>query len=280
MPSAPNTITSSALQIHFLVAQRLALGNRSQSGTDLVLDLKKIFGNLEPSFKKGTPMKGYGQFCPIAKASEVLGERWTHLVIRELGVGSETFNDLRRGVPLISPSLLSSRLKSLVHAQIVERTETNGHVRYRLSKAGQELTPIILQLGIWGHRWVRSDLSKDDLDPSLLIWDIHRNLNTEFFTAQRTVIHFELTDCEAKYRYWWLVIKDGDVDVCLRDEGFDLDLTIASDLKTLTGVWMGDTTVTKALRQKKLVLTGAAHLKKNIAVWLGTNYFADVKTAR
>ena len=106
-------------------------------------------------------MKGYGQFCPIAKASEVLGERWTHLVIRELGAGSESFNDLRRGLPLISPSLLSARLKSLVRGQIVERTEKNGHVRYRLTKSGKELTPIILQLGIWGHRWVRSDLSKD-----------------------------------------------------------------------------------------------------------------------
>ena len=103
-------------------------------------------------------MRGYGQFCPIAKAAEVLGERWTHLVIREIGVGNETFNGLRKGVPLMSPSLLSTRLKSLESSGVITRDEKKGNVRYRLSKAGEELMPIILQLGTWGHRWVRSDL--------------------------------------------------------------------------------------------------------------------------
>ena len=100
-------------------------------------------------------MRGYGQFCPIAKASEILGERWTHLVVRELGAGGETFNDLRRGLPLISPSLLSTRLKSLEAAGVVARTETEGGIRYTLTEAGQELKPIILQMGIWGQRWAR-----------------------------------------------------------------------------------------------------------------------------
>ena len=224
-------------------------------------------------------MRGYGQFCPIAKASEVLGERWTHLVIRELSVGSETFNDLRKGMPLMSPSLLSSRLKSLEHTGIVERKEQNGNVRYRLSKSGEELTPIILQLGTWGHRWVRSDLSSDDLDPSLLVWDIHRTLDANFFSGERTVIKIEFVDYTSKFRYWWLVIKDGDVDVCLKDQGYEVDLTISSDLKTLTAVWMGDTTIMKAMREKQVNVTGSSHLKKNITVWLGANYYADVKSA-
>jgi DNA-binding HxlR family transcriptional regulator len=225
-------------------------------------------------------MKGYGQFCPVAKASEVLGERWTNLVIRELGAGSETFNDLRKGLPLMSPSLLSTRLKGLESRGIIVRKEEQGHVRYNLTKAGDELLNIIWQLGTWGHRWVRTDLSKDELDPSLLVWDIHRTIDTGFFNDQRVVIKFEFTDYTSKFRYWWLVIKDGDVDVCMKDLGYNVDLTISSDLKTLTGVWIGDTTIMKAIREKFVVVTGSSYLKKNIAIWLGTNYYADVKPAK
>jgi DNA-binding HxlR family transcriptional regulator len=225
-------------------------------------------------------MKGYGQFCPIAKASEVIGERWTNLVIRELGAGSDTFNDLRKGLPLMSPSLLSSRLKSLEHSGIVVRKEHHGNVKYLLTRAGEELTQIIWNLGTWGHRWVRSDLNQDDLDPSVLVWDIHRTMNTEFFKNQRAVIKFEFTDYTSKLRYWWLVVNHGDVDVCMKDQGFEVDLTISSDLKTLTAVWIGDTTIMKAMREKSVVVKGSPHLKKNIAVWLGTNYYADVKPAK
>lgn len=224
-------------------------------------------------------MKGYGQFCPIAKASEVLGERWTNLVIRELGAGSETFNDLRKGLPLMSPSLLSTRLKSLERSGIVDRKEKNANVRYTLTKAGDELTHIIWQLGTWGHRWVRSDLAKDDLDPSLLIWDIHRNIDADFFNGEHNTIKFEFTDYVSKLRNWWIVISKGDVDVCMKDPGYTVDLTIASDLKTMTAVWMGDTTIMKAMREKTVNISGSSHLKKNIAIWLGTNYYADVKAA-
>ncbi len=225
-------------------------------------------------------MKGYGQFCPIAKASEVLGERWTNLVIRELIAGSDSFNDLRRGLPLISPSLLSSRLKSLERAGVVEREETRDTVTYRLTEAGEELKPIIMQLGVWGHRWARSDLSKQDLDPSLLMWDIHRNLDTDFFEDKRTVLLFEFTDYTSKYRRWWLVVADGDVDVCLKDPGYEVKLHLLTDLKTLTGIWMGDLGLGQAMRNKSVIVTGAPHFKRNISAWLGTNYFADVRPAR
>lgn len=225
-------------------------------------------------------MKGYGQFCPIAKASEVLGERWTNLVIRELGAGSESFNDIRKGLPLISPSLLSSRLKSLETSGVVDRTEHKGSVRYTLSKSGEELVTIIRQLGTWGQRWVRSDLSQEELDPSLLVWDIHRNLNVDFFKENRNVINLEFTDYTSKFRHWWLVIKDGDVDVCMKNPGYDVDLIISSDLKTFTAVWMGDTTIMAAMRAKKVEVTGNVHLRKNISIWMGSNYYADVKPAK
>lgn len=224
-------------------------------------------------------MRGYGQFCPIAKASEVLGERWTHLILRELGVGSETFTDLRKGLPLMSPSLLSRRLKSLETGGIVHRRTQGDRVRYGLTKAGQELIPIILQLGTWGHRWVRSDLSQHDLDPGLLIWDMHRNMNAGFFTAPRTVIKVEFTDILTSKRFWWLVISKGDVDVCLKDPGYAVDLTVSSDLQTLTAIWIGDTTIMKAMREKRVSVTGSTQLRKNIPAWLGTSYFADVKAA-
>ena len=224
-------------------------------------------------------MKGYGQFCPIAKASEVLGERWTNLLIRELAAGSESFNDLRKGVPLMSPSLLSTRLKSLEKGKIIERKAENGHVCYKLTTAGEKLIPIIFQLGTWGHRWARSDLSTADLDPSLLIWDMHRSLNVGYFRGERSVVKIEFTDCATKYRHWWLVIKDGDVDVCLKDPGHEVDMMICSDLRTLTAVWIGDNTIMKAIRENKVVVTGSSHLRKNIAVWFGSSYFADVRSA-
>ena len=225
-------------------------------------------------------MRGYGQFCPIAKASEVLGERWTNLIIRELIVGSESFNDLRKGLPLISPSLLSTRLKSLERAGVVERTDSEQGVSYRLTEAGEELKPIIMQLGVWGHRWVRSDLSEQDLDPSLLMWDIHRNLNTQFFAVGQTVLLFEFSDYTSKFRRWWLVIGSGDVDVCLKDPGYEVDLHILTDVKTLTGIWMGDISLSQAIGTKLITVTGSRDLKGGMSTWLGTNYFADVKPAK
>ena len=225
-------------------------------------------------------MKGYGQYCPIAKATEVVGERWTNLVIRELAAGSHTFNDLRKGLPLMSPSLLSARLKTLEQGGVVARTVENRHVDYVLTDAGEELAQIIWQLGTWGHRWVRSELTPEDLDPSLLVWDIHRTIDPGFFKRPRTIIRIEFTDYTSKLRFWWLVITRGNVDVCYQAPGYELDLEISTDLRTLTAAWMGDTTIMRAIREKSIMVTGSGYLKKNIAAWLGTNYYADVKRAR
>ena len=225
-------------------------------------------------------MSSYGQFCPIAKASEVLSERWTLLIIRELGAGSEAFNDLRKGLPQISPSLLSSRLKSLEAASVVARTETERGIRYTLTEAGLELKPIILQMGIWGHRWARSKLTRDELDPSLLMWDIHRTMNADYFDSDRTVLYFEFSDYAAKFRRWWLIVEDGEVDVCMKDPGHDIDLELLTDVRTLTGVWMGDIGLGQALRDRRIRLTGPTRLKRDISTWLRRNYFADIEAAR
>lgn len=224
-------------------------------------------------------MKGYGQFCPIAKASEVLGERWTHLVIRELGAGSETFNDLRRGLPRISPTLLSARLKSLESAGVVHRAETEAGVRYTLTEAGRELKPIILAVGTWGQRWARSRLDADDLDPSMLMWDIHRTMDAGYFGSGRHTLLFEFRDYTSRLRRWWLVVQDGEVDVCMKDPGHEVDLRVLTDVRTLTGIWMGDVPLGRAVRTGALKLSGPSRLKRDIAKWLGTNYFASVEAA-
>ena len=227
-------------------------------------------------------MRGYGQFCPVAKATEVIGERWTNLVVRELAAGSDSFNDLRKGLPLMSPSLLSARLKTLEGAGVVEReTLDKGATRYQLTEAGKELASIIWQLGTWGHRWVRSELSEDDLDPGMLMWDIHRTMNAEYFDpAERVVVLVEFTNYTSRQRFWWLVIKDGEVDVCLKDPGYEVTFRMVTDLRTLTGMWMGYEKLSTILREGNMELIGPSRMKKDIGKWLGTNFYADVKPVK
>ncbi|MEJ2172597.1 MAG: helix-turn-helix domain-containing protein [Woeseiaceae bacterium] len=225
-------------------------------------------------------MQGYGQFCPVAKATEVLGERWTPLIIRELLSGEQSFNTLRKGVPLMSPSLLSSRLKSLEATGVIRREKTGRGVTYSLTDSGEELRSIIEQLGIWGQRWARSDMSKKDLDPSLLMWDMHRRIDTSYFGDERTVLRFEFVDYPAKMRLWWLVVTGTEVDICLKDPGHDVDLLIQTTLKTMTQVWMGDLSVTRARREGLLRVTGNSVLNRSMASWIGCSSLATVKPAR
>ena len=175
----------------------------------------------------------YGQFCPVAKAMELLDERWTLLVVRELMMGSQHFNDLRRGLPRMSPTLLSKRLQTLVRAGVVERSEEGNRVHYQLSPAGKELEPIVEALGSWGIRWV-PEIGDEDLDPHLLLWDIHRHIAVDALPEGRTVLQFDFTDVPVASRQWWIVITDEGVDVCDADPGFDVRVAIETGLRTLT----------------------------------------------
>src|SRR5829696_4136909 len=150
-------------------------------------------------------MTGYGQFCPVAKAMELLDERWTMLVIRELFEGSRHFNALRRGVPRMSPALLSARLRSLARAGVIERHEDGNRVSYALTPAGLELRPVIEALGAWGIRWV-PELGDEELDPHLLMWDIHRRIDLDAVPPGRTVLRVTFRDVPDAARNWWLVI--------------------------------------------------------------------------
>lgn len=225
-------------------------------------------------------MSGYGQFCPVAKSMEVLGERWTLLIIRELCVDDQSFSSLRKGLPLISPTLLSSRLKSLERQGVLCRKKTTQGVSYSLTEAGKELMPVIEALGIWGQRWVRSKMTKKDLDPTLLMWDIHRRIDIKYFPEERRVVHFVFLDYGLDMRFWWLVVENAKVDICLKDPGYEPNLLVETDLRTLTRVWMGDTTIGKELRCKSVRVSGDPELKVSFPDWLGTNVFSDQMPAQ
>ena len=221
---------------------------------------------------------GYGQFCPLAMAAEVLCTRWTVIVLREMFAGSTRFNELRRGVPLMSPTLLSKRLKELENCGVIERMKGDGSgvIDYRLTAAGQDLQSIVLGLGVWGQRWVEAQSSLKNLDPSLLMWDMRRNLDPRPMPHKRCVVQFLYPELTSKRRYW-LVIDRGAVDLCQVDPGFEVDLYIVGDLRTMTAVWMGLTTVRAEVQAGRLKLTGTSDLKRSMQTWLGLSPFAKEK---
>jgi len=223
----------------------------------------------------------YGQYCPIAKALEVLAERWTLLIVRELLMGSRRFNDLRRGVPLMAPSMMSRRLKALVAGGIIVREcDEDGRTSlYRLTDAGQELRPLIMQISTWGQRWSRSRMNAHDLDASFLMWDIRRNVHVEHLPSRRIVISFEFPDAKKNMRQWWLVAQDGEIDLCLDDPGHEVDVVIVTSLRTMTQVWMGDLSLPNARARGLLKVSGPAALTRSLGVWLGASPFANVAPA-
>ncbi|MCK9795677.1 helix-turn-helix transcriptional regulator [Isoptericola sp. 4D.3] len=220
-------------------------------------------------------MAGYGQFCPVAKAMEVLDERWTLLVVRELLLGSSRFNELRRGNPKMSPTLLSKRLRTLERAGIVRRTGDEGHARYALTPAGEELRPVVEALGAWGTRWV-GGLGEADLDPHLLLWDMRRTIDVAAWPRERTVLAIVLTDVSPRVSRWWIVVRDGQVEVCDYDPGFDTVAVLTTPLRTLTRLWRGDVSWAGSLRSGDVVVDGPTDVRRRVPEWLGQSIFARV----
>lgn len=200
---------------------------------------------------------GYGQYCPISRALDVLGERWTLMILRDMLVGSTRFNDLARGLPGLSRSLLSKRLKQLEAADLVKRL---GQA-YVLSDAGRELEPIVFGLGTWGSRWTFGEPSARELDPDVLVWWMHRRLDTEGFPGRRSVFHIRFTD---HVKQFWIVVEAGDPSVCISDPGFETDVTVVSDLATLHSVWLGRVPVQDALRRGTLEFIGPKALVRRM----------------
>jgi DNA-binding HxlR family transcriptional regulator len=203
------------------------------------------------------------------------------VLLRELVCGSTRFNDLRRGLPRMSPALLSKRLKDLESAGIVVRSKVPGEkdvFEYRLTEAGRELAPVVEAVGVWGQRWVQSEASLKNLDPNLLMWDIRRNIDPKPMPDRRSVIQFIFGDLAPAQRHWWLVIEPGnDVDLCSVDPGFDVDLYLSTDVKTMTEVWMGFIAIARAKDEGRLTLTGDRKLETSMKTWLRLSHFAKIE---
>lgn len=221
---------------------------------------------------------GYGQFCPVSLAAEVFARRWTPLIVRELLTGATRFNDLRRGIPTITASVLSRRLDELCIAGIIERRDDTTGTSYLLTPAGRELRTVVEQLGVWGRRWLPSDYREQDLDPRLLMWDIHRRIDLAQITM-RTLIELHFADAPAGHRAYWLVLLPGGADICHTHPGGDVDLHLDSDVRTLTDIWMGNRTWAAALRAGDLKLTGDDRIARALPHWLQLNPFAGVQPA-
>lgn len=227
-----------------------------------------------------TEQASYGQFCPVAMAAEIVCSRWTALVVRELLCGTTRFNELRRGVPLMSPTLLSKRLKELEAAGVIVALPTSqpGVFDYKLTEAGEDLRPVVMSLGFWGQRWVESSLSLKNLDPSLLMWDMRRSLNPTPLPPRRCTIQFLYPELTSAKQSWWLVVDGGKVDLCSANPGFEIDLFVRSSLRSMTAVWMGHSTVQKEMAAGQMELIGDKLIAQSIQQWLGLSPFAAEKS--
>jgi DNA-binding HxlR family transcriptional regulator len=198
---------------------------------------------------------------------ELLDERWTMLVIRELLCGSRHFNALRRGLPRISPTLLSARLRTLVRAGVVERYEQGKQVTYTLTPSGEQLRPIVEALGQWGLRWM-PELGEQDYDPHVLMWDLHRNVDLTAVPPGRTVLRFSFADVAPEERHWWVVITSDGVDLCSFDPGHPVTAAVETDLRTLTHLWRGELTWSQTRKSGAVQVHGPAHVDRNLPRWL------------
>ena len=216
-------------------------------------------------------MNSYGQFCPLAQAAQLLCERWTLIVVRELIAGSTRFNKIKKGVPKMSPSLLSARLKRLVEAGVIEQSGNKGNYTYSLTEAGLGLRPIVELFGAWGHRWARSNLNRIDLDAGLLMWDMRRTVDPAIFPSCRIVVQFEYPDAPKGGRNWWLVSENGEIDLCLSDPGHNVDVVIKCSLKTMTEVWTLRQRFNDAVKKGDIKVMGDSKLTGKLQDWLGSS---------
>ena len=218
-------------------------------------------------------MRGYAQYCPVAKASEVLGDRWTLLIVRELLGGASGFNELQRGLPGISRSVLTDRMRALERAEVVERrTGPKGRtLEYRLTSAGRDLQPVVQAIGEWGATWSVTEPRPEELDPYLLIVWMARHVDRERLPPDRTVVQFDFRDPTWRY---WMVLEPAEVSVCLQHPGFDVDLHVAADTTALYRVYLGRAELGGAMRAGQLTMSGPRMLQRGFGRWFTLSAFA------
>jgi DNA-binding HxlR family transcriptional regulator len=223
-------------------------------------------------------MTGYGQFCPVAKATELIGEKWTLLVLRELLLGTTRFNDFQRALARMSPTLLAKRLRRLEECGIVIRKRLSGQrgYEYRLTAAGRELGPLIEVLAVWGMRWARGQLTDEELDVEFLMRELQRRLQTEYLPDGQTVICFMFDELK-QYATWWLLVDGDIVDLCTEDPGKEVDLYINSSVRTIVEVWGGDLDMRTALRDGSIKAHGSRHFIRTMPDWFGVCLYKEVR---
>lgn len=226
-------------------------------------------------------MRSYGQFCPVAKAAELFCERWTALIIRDLAAGATRFSELQRGVPLMSPTLLSRRLKQLEAEGVVERRSTAGRSKtYHLTPAGQEFVPLVWALGTWGQRWTRRQLHDNEIDLGLLIWTLERSVRADAFGQGRTIVRLSFTDQPKGKTNWWFVNEDGRCQLCIDDPGWEVDLYLSCTLADMIRVVRGDLQLGSALDSGRLEALGASRQRRALRRWLNVSPLAKIKSRR
>ncbi|MEZ5775887.1 MAG: helix-turn-helix domain-containing protein [Hyphomicrobiaceae bacterium] len=227
-------------------------------------------------------VRSYNQFCPVAKAAELFCERWTALIIRELATGSARFSDIQRGVPLMSPTLLSRRLKQLVAEAVIERRRdgARGAWRYALTPAGRELVPLVMALGIWGQRWSRRELAANEKDLGLLLWALEKGAKPEIFGTGRRIIEFEFKDQPQSKRRWWYLNEAGRCELCLTAPDRASDIYVQTTLDDLIYVWRGDLALGVAISSGRLEIHASRQLARAFRDWLAIAPIADVAAAR
>jgi len=222
----------------------------------------------------------YGQFCPISKAVEILGDKWTLLIVRELLMGGRRYSELQRGLSQISPTILSKRLDSLSRYGLVLKKKIPNQKGYEYfpTKSCSELLPIIMSLGEWGIRWAKSNLTEKDYDVELLMLYLQRSIIPENLVGDETVIRFKFTDIK-EYPDWWMVVQDNKVDLCTNDPGKDVDVYFTTTVKTMVDVWMGWNTYRKAIANDELKLVGPKALINNVSTWMEDSVYTDAAPA-
>jgi DNA-binding HxlR family transcriptional regulator len=218
----------------------------------------------------------YGQFCPVAKATEILGEKWTLLIVRELLMGGSRFNELQRGLSLISPTLLSKRLDALAARGLVLKRRIRGQrgFEYLPTACCRELRPVILALGDWGMRWARANLNENDYDIEMLMLYLKRSVVPEKLPGKETVLRFKFSDARS-FPDWWLVATGDDIDLCVKDPGKEVDVYFTTSVKAMADIWMGEETYRNAMRNGSLKVVGPTALTRNIGAWMRNAVFAD-----
>jgi DNA-binding HxlR family transcriptional regulator len=218
-------------------------------------------------------MRSYGQFCPVAMAAEVFAERWTPLIVREMACGSRHFSELEHGLPRISKSILAQRLRFLENVDVIERRESpqGRGMAYHLTPAGEELAEIVMLLGDWGQRWANVEIGPHNMDPDLLLWDVHRRINVDRLPDRRLVVQVDLTG--AHRRSYWLILERPTPSICWHDPGFEVDLIVTADSAALHRVWMGHQDLAKTLRDGLITLDGPSDLCRDFPSWLALSLF-------